>query len=191
LVRELLDEEGVTTDEQWVIRVDSDELLPFADAEEMKRTWRERSPPRCNYFLLNLIDRIAADGELPHIQPLEVGGTMFEQFPYHCTVTKEIMRGARWKMSMHAGTMRTGPGHHTYDKVNSMEKPHSCRNNLPQLNVSHFKWVSSVRQRLERRQKEYEAMGYYWSSESKKLLQYLRDNHSRFEVDKYCKKLDE
>jgi hypothetical protein len=135
--------------------------LPFADAEEMQRTWRERSPSRCNYFLLDLVDLIAADGELPHIQPLEVGGTMLEQFPYHGTVTKDIMHGAHIKIRMHAGTMRTGPGHHNYDRVNNLEKAHSCRNNLPHLNVNHFKWVSSVRERLERRHTEYDAMGYY------------------------------
>eukprot|EP00193_Tetraselmis_chui_P008900 CAMPEP_0177767732 /NCGR_PEP_ID=MMETSP0491_2-20121128/9300_1 /TAXON_ID=63592 /ORGANISM="Tetraselmis chuii, Strain PLY429" /LENGTH=390 /DNA_ID=CAMNT_0019284403 /DNA_START=196 /DNA_END=1368 /DNA_ORIENTATION=- len=189
LVRELLNETGVATAEQWVIRVDSDELLPFPDAEEMKRTWRERSPAGCNFFLLNLVDRIAADGELPHILPHDVGGTMFEQFPNHCSVTKDILHGAHLKISMHAGTMRTGPGHHNYDQVSSLEKAHSCHNNLPYLDVSHFKWVSSVRQRLEVRQKEYEALGYYWSAESKRVLQYLTENHSRFEVEKYCKKL--
>jgi hypothetical protein len=186
LVRKLLDWEGVTTADQWVLRVDSDELLRFTDAEEMNRFWRERSPARCNFFHLPLVDRIASDGGLPRIQTLEMGGTLFEQFPLKCWLTKGIVKGDFLKVSIHAGTMRTFPGHHTFDKVNSRENARYCRNTLPHLEVSHFKWVSSVRLRLKQRQEEYRAMRYHWWIESARLFEYLESNNGRVDTNKFC-----
>eukprot|EP00873_Tetraselmis_striata_P002842 jgi/Tetstr1/423106/TSEL_013876.t1 len=187
LIRELLDEAGVKRADQWVLRVDSDEFLDMASNADLTNTLAGRAPAVCNYFKLAMADRVSATGELVGIQAEDRAGSLYEQYPAKCQITRRIALALSTKAAIHNGRLRTTPGGHRIDRDNSTDISVQCVSSSVQT-LSHFKWVATVPQRLRRRVEQYKALGYNYHDESTRVLKYLEEHDGRFDVgnDSYC-----
>lgn len=185
LIRVLLMEARVSSSLQWVIRADSDEFLDLPP----NPNWNAllyggmKRPRNCNHFKVTLLDRVPASGKLAPLLPAGTGGSISEQFPRRCRLTSMVAEAIDTKKAIHSGRMRLTPGGHRIDAANSRAIPVQCEQDTDGIaTMSHFKWVSSVPERLARRVEQYKAKGYVWYRESSRLLEHLKQHGGGVDV---------
>jgi len=183
LIRDLLDEAGVTHAFQWALRADSDEFLDLPpNPNWASLLGRQKRPRNCNHFKLTLLDRVPESGKLAPLQTRAAAGPMSDQFPRKCRLTSMVADAIDTKRPFHNGRMRLTPGGHRIDADHSRAEPIECEPEAGGIATSsHYKWVSSVHDRLARRVEQYKAKGYRWYRESSRLLEHL-EKHDGVDV---------
>jgi len=160
------------SDSDWIVNADIDEFHEYPlPLPEMVREC-ERS--QFAYVKGTIVDRIAANGSLPELNPKD----LWQQFPLRTRITKNILGANDQKVALSRAFVRTSPGHHCVHPEDE-EFKHSWRS----VNVHHFKWDSDVVPRLRARIEDLRRECRNWYSESQAFLDYLDANGGSIPVN--------
>jgi hypothetical protein len=156
----------------WVIWVDSDEYqlypAPLADLA----SWAEKQG--VNLFRGVMIDRVAADGELP---ARDERISIWQQYPIACFLPTRLGGGERQKITFARGDLKLSNGNH-YVRAGMLAQTIG-----KWTQVHHFKWDRTVRERLAfRLLPAFRAHSPNWQ-ESQRALDYFDAHDGRFDRD--------
>lgn len=182
----------------WVVHADLDEFheypVPLAEYLEEREGCRENVVVGC------FVDRITADGSLPHIQHVSQG-SIFEQFPRCADIVGGVKNGLVLKyMAFRAYFKATGGNHSVKRPPRTLLRP-LRRQTRPRRNdglnalsfeeriqldvrVHHFGWSLDTIEKSRERLIRLRILGYSWSEESQRFLDAL-DNEGRLQVPSY------
>ena len=107
-----------------------------------------------------LVDRLAPDGFAEMVSRM----SLFDQYPLNAFLTNDFLGGAASKVFMARSEIPVlCPGHHCV----AVDSPSACPNWFP---CYHFKWDSSVQQRLTTRRATFQKHGVGWWVQSERFL---------------------
>ncbi|MFD3587356.1 hypothetical protein [Streptomyces sp. NPDC058683] len=125
-----------------------------------------------------LLDRVAADGSLPALQP---DGSVWAQYPLAGLLTLRVPGAGSSKVTLARGNVQLHLGQH--GALNGRQLP--AEQAFPQ--VHHFKWTDSVLARLIQREQAYASGDWHLTypdtvDESRRMLQHFAVNGGRIDV---------
>lgn len=157
--------------DDWIVWCDSDEFqvypLPLVEVVHSCLAQGIEAIPGI------LVDRIAADGNLPEFDPSR---SLWEVFSRPCNVTGNIARGTMEKIVFARGDVRLRPGNHATEDP----KTKFAAQAIP---IHHFKWHAGVLTQLRFRLDPAWKRKCFWWIESQHLLDYFERNGMRFKLD--------
>lgn len=110
----------------WVIQVDSDELLFLPLGKNAKDTVEEMEREKFNVHYGAIIDRLAEDGSLDEVP--SGSRSIFDQFPLNCAATLILQHSDIRKASLYRGYFRTDEGGHAVIAYNKSMQRAAHRN---------------------------------------------------------------
>lgn len=152
---------------RWYFRADLDEF-PVADLSDLAR--------RADALGLRavqgqMVDRVAADGSLPAIDPARPLG---DQFPLKGRITGPLLGACDVKVFLVKGDTPLGMGGHHQRGGTPMRS---------EAEVHHFKWSAGVIDRLRERIAHYQRIGMsHWAESAKFLAHY--DANGRIDTER-------
>jgi hypothetical protein len=131
-----------------------------------------------DYVMGALLDRVAADGTLPALNPT---ASIWAQYALAGLVTLRVLRGATSKVTLARGDVHLHLGQHGALTGRSLPATEAF------AQVHHFKWTDSVLPRLTHRVQAYSSGDWYLSYpptiiESGRMLKHLEANGGRIDV---------
>ncbi|MET8289499.1 hypothetical protein ABZV80_30310 [Streptomyces sp. NPDC005132] len=125
-----------------------------------------------------LLDRIAADGSLPALQP---DTPIWEQYPLAGLLTLRVPGAGSSKVTLARGDVQLHLGQHGAIAGRLLPAEQA----FPQ--VHHFKWTDSVLARLVQREKAYASGDWHLTypdtvDESRRMLKHFETNNGRIDV---------
>jgi hypothetical protein len=126
----------------WILHTDLDELLEFpAPVRQITQAAAEKNITAIHG---HFVDRVAADGSLPPIQPHP---SLWEQFPVACKLSGNILKGVTKKVMLSRYSVHVSSGHHDAIGLPVLPPPIGT----PQsYRVAHFKWRNGILSQLQR-----------------------------------------
>jgi Glycosyl transferase family 2 len=131
-----------------------------------------------DYVMGALLDRVAADGTLPALDPAT---SIWAQYALAGLVTLRVLRAVTSKVTLARGDVRLHLGQHGALTGRSLPAAEGF------AQVHHFKWTDSVLPRLTQRVRAYSSGDWYLTYpptiiESRRMLRYLEANGGRIDV---------
>lgn len=155
----------------WIVWTDSDEWQMHPRPIPAMIEWARSLG--CDYVPGIFVDRVAADGSLA---PFDPARPVAETYARACTISQNLLRTDIRKVTLARHELRTTPGHHM------PANPAAWRAFPRHVQVHHYKWDSTVRDRLrERLRPEFRAVSPWWT-ESQRILDYLDARGGRFDT---------
>jgi hypothetical protein len=156
----------------WVVWCDSDEWQLYPARLGELASWAERQ--RINLFRGVMIDRVAADGQLP---ARDERISIWQQFPLACFLPTRFGGGERQKITFARGDLKLSNGNH-YVRAGMLAQTFD-----KWTQVHHFKWDATVLERLAfRLRPAFRAHSPDWQ-ESQRALDYFDAHGGRFDRD--------
>ncbi len=121
----------------WIVWSDADEFQLYPAPLPDLAAWAGKYD--INLFRGVMIDRVAADGGLPHWDPRR---SVWEQFPLACFLPTRFGGGERQKITFARGDVTLSNGNHY---VNAGQRVQTIGK---WTQVHHFKWDATVKDRL-------------------------------------------
>lgn len=155
-----------TTKREWFAVADIDELHQYADGS-LHHTVDNAEREGADCIKGRFLDRVAEGGRLIAIIPSR---PIWQQFPYGCQITKNVMGAWAEKIMLMRGRFDFDEGHHrAFDAQNKDARSYS-RMGI----IHHFKWQQGVLERLIERN---EALSESpWGGETERFLAYFREH---------------
>lgn len=155
----------------WFVLADSDEFqvysmpLPDLAAECERRNW--------DYAHGCFIDRVAADGSLP---PMDPARPIAEQYPWGAALTQVLLGGDPRKATLVHGAVLVLRGQHL--------APYSsaCPPEVSFTQVHHYKWRAGVELQLQRRLEVWRRHGEERTADTLRALEYLEQHGNRLDL---------
>lgn len=153
--------------------------LLWADIDELQNYWapvpevvRECVEGGYDAVAGKLVDRVAQGGELVEISP---DRPLHEQFPLRANVTEGVLKAGVDKIAVFGPGVKISPGSHFIENADeTTTHPRS-------IDIDHYKWDASVKERLgERVTEEWKARCGWWP-ESQRGLDHIQQ-HGRIAV---------
>jgi hypothetical protein len=154
--------------DDWVVLADLDEFQIYPSSIELVIEKCEISG--FDYIIGKFVDRIAADGTLPEIDPI---GSVWNQFPVCCHISRDLLGATDIKVVCCKAGLIPGEGNH---RVAGGKRGAQCK-----VEIHHFKWDRTVKIRLEARYEHYRNIGIPWAGESLRFLRHFK-KHGRISV---------
>lgn len=158
----------------WFLLADQDELQVYSCP--LRELLDECDARGYRYVSGCFVDRLAAGGRLGDVdadRPLET------QFPLGGWLSYPLFGATPNKIVAVKGESGVGDGQHWPAPLAA----DVCPPDVAFTQVHHFKWVSGLLPRLERRVADYVAQQDPTWKESRRVLDYLAGRHGRFDVD--------
>ena len=157
----------------WALLADLDEFQHYDCGLEAAVRHCERTSS--DYVVGTIVDRIAIDGGFPVLQPND----LWNQFPLECELTRNVLKAAVTKVGVFRAGVHVGPGHHA---VLPSCAASACPLDDVHAEFHHFKWDSTVVERLRQRREEVRGEGWDWWQESDAFLVYLDDHGGQLDL---------
>ena len=181
----------------WIVWTDIDEFHELR-GKSVHETIDKLEEDNYNALTGRMIDRVARDGAFHRVldQP-----SLFDQFPYECNVTEQILGGNYHKVLLASASLIPADGHHyIYNQsavfANLPNYRFLARDMIPQSNSSvraraggtvwHFKWIAGVESYLADRVVSFKDHRLPWWTESQSFLDYVQENKA-IDVSKHCR----
>eukprot|EP00035_Acanthoeca_spectabilis_P002253 m.86390 g.86390 ORF g.86390 m.86390 type:complete len:861 (+) comp11455_c0_seq2:217-2799(+) len=167
--------------QDWVLHPDVDEhhRYPGRDLLSYLQRCNERG---VTAVIGDMQDRVAEGGVLAKV---EFDNSLGSQFPLSCLVTKSIVGGATTKVVLHRGFLIAEEGgyHTLFEWKHTYGRKHK-QVVLPPVSVTvaHFKWTSTVAEKLRRRENEFKKQGIRWWVQSARLRMFLSASQGVIDV---------
>jgi len=156
----------------WIVWSDADEFQLYPAPLPDLAAWAGKYD--INLFRGVMIDRVAADGGLPHWDPRR---SVWEQFPVACFLPTRFGGGERQKITFARGDVTLSNGNHY---VNAGMKAQTIGK---WTQIHHFKWDATVKDRLAfRLLPAFREHSTNWL-ESQRSLDYFDAHGGRFDPD--------
>jgi len=152
----------------WILHTDLDELQQYPGP--LKEVTAAAGRLDIGAIFGRLIDRVAADGSLPAIQPTP---SLWEQFPVECNMTQGILKGYPGKVMMTRFSVIVNSGHH--------DAPQERANAAPIGRVAHFKWHAGLLERM-RWGLQQENASLEWKADTRRFLGWLERHGGRIDL---------
>ena len=159
----------VTTDGQWYVVADLDELHEPPPEFYSFAAWAEKASesPNVTHCYGYFLDRLAADGS---IKPIEEDQDIFEQFPIGAYISLGIAQADTRKICIQR-SRRVLVGHHYTDGQ-------AYEGHLG--TVHHFKWCGNLIEKLQQRRERIKKLGLGYADEYTRILEHLEKNGMKF-----------
>jgi tetratricopeptide (TPR) repeat protein len=152
----------------WILHTDLDELQQYPAA--LKETAAAAAAANINVIFGRFVDRVAADGSLPPIQPHP---SLWEQFPVECNMTGGVLKSLPQKVMAARFRVLVRTGHH--------EAPLEPINATPIGRVAHFKWHSGLLDRMRWGLRQ-ENASREWKADTRRFLEWLEKHGGRINL---------
>lgn len=140
----------------WILQVDSDEFVC-----DILNTLNECINSGCDYATGRLVDRSA--DSLKEITP---ECDIWKTFPDTKELTKTVAWGNTNKIFLRKATVLVGRGHHEVESEGKL-----CHNRI--FNVYHFKWDSTLLNRMKKRYGVYKEYKLEFPEESLRIIKHF------------------
>jgi hypothetical protein len=163
----------------WIVYTDLDEFQYYKKG--FINTIKECEKENKKYLYGRLIDRVSSTGRLIKIRD---DLSLEEQFPLCGFLTEKILKAWDRKIVLAKKNLVVGGGHHVFlDKKNL--KPCKYIKSNDYIEIHHFKWDSSLLQRIRKYQKYSHHSLKAWKKEMIRFLQYFNQNNRILLEDLY------
>lgn len=156
--------------EDWIVYTDLDEFQYHNDIEDTVRYCEENKK---KFLYGRLLDRISLTGELIKI---DRNKSLEEQFPLGCYFTEKVLKAWDRKIILAKKDLVIGGGHHIF-LDNSTLTPLKYIKSRRYKEIHHFKWDSSLLDRIEKYLKYKDNSLYYWRKEMAEFIKYFKQNN--------------
>lgn len=179
-VTELYNEVKATKPDEWWIVSDDDELQSYP--RPIKEIITECEEKGYDFVTGGFLDRIGIDGNFPEVTK---NTNIHKAFPYAGFFRYPMSGACPNKVTLMKGHVKVTPGQHYVDFGNgetSWGTSHPKRMPIEDcfVQVHHFKWDSSVLERLKEVSEVEEEYTYWW--EYKKMLEAISDNDWKINI---------
>lgn len=168
-------------DRDWVIQSDLDEFQAYpAGLHRMVQLCDQNG---YKFVAGKWIDRIAREGQL---KPISIHPSLWQQFQFSCDISEKIVGGWCKKICLMQGSLRIGDGGmHSIEYGHpdwaiadlNYQQTHKDQRGCPvKIDIHHFKWDSTVIERLQNRSERYKRLGLSVYAESERVLKYIEKN---------------
>lgn len=180
-VTELYNEVKATKPDEWWIVADDDELQVYPTSIE--NIIEECEEFGYDFVTGGFLDRIGTAGTFPEVSP---NTAIHKAFPYAGFFRYPMSGACPNKVTLMKGHVRVTPGQHYVDFGNgktSWGRSHPKRMPIEKCftQVHHFKWDSSVLERLQEVASEEKEYTYWW--EYKKMYDAIADNNFKINIE--------
>ena len=180
-VTELYNEIKATKPDEWWIVADDDELQSYPTSIE--NIIEECEEFGYDFVTGGFLDRIGPSGTFPEVTP---NTGIHKAFPYAGFFRYPMSGACPNKVTLMKGNVRVTPGQHYVDFGNgktSWGRSHPKRMPIEKCftQVHHFKWDSSVLERLQEVASEEKDYTYWW--EYKKMYDAIADNNFKVNIE--------
>jgi tetratricopeptide (TPR) repeat protein len=152
----------------WILHTDLDEFQQYL--QPIKEVAADAAKKNIKAVVGRFVDRVAADGSLPAIQPHP---SLFEQFPVECNMTESILKGSPLKVMMARFSVIVNSGHH--------DAPQERANAAPVGKVAHFKWHGGLLERMRWGLRQ-ENASMEWKGDTRRFLAWLDQHGGRINL---------
>ena len=187
-VTELYNEVKSTKPNEWWIVSDDDELQCYP--RPIKDIINECEENGYSFVTGGFVDRIGIDGSFPKVTR---DTDILKAFPLAGFFRYHMSEACPNKVTLMKGHVKVTPGQHYVDfgdGQTSWGKTHPQRMPVEKCftQVHHFKWDSSVLDRLKEVAETEEDYSYWW--EYKKMYEAIKENNWKINVDKHLYRVE-
>ena len=169
--------DGLVRPRDWIVHADSD---MFHEPRPAGLAWPEflKAQARAGFNAVygTYIDRVSADGRLTKVNST---GSIAAQYPLECKVTTKVIKATYkgtvgQKVMAMRGYLRPNRGGDVA-VVPENEQNH-LKISSAWIRSFHFKFTSSLMDRMETRLDTYKVMGYPWWRQSNSMIEHISSN---------------